>query len=283
MNPHRHQARKRFGQNFLHDQSIINAIVDCINPHVDDNIVEIGPGLGALTRPLLARVNTLHAIELDRDLIDHLNSDPTLNTVPGNQQTRKDPGALVLHNADALKFDFSEFTQSLASSQKLRLVGNLPYNISTPLLFHLLKSRACIEDMTFMLQKELVDRIVSNSGTKTYGRLSVMLQYYCNVEALLEVPPHAFTPPPKVQSSVLKLTPKSSEQTQHIDFEALESVVRLAFASRRKTLRNNFRNELEEQHLDAAGINPRARAETLDLTQFINLATLWTRRQKKPF
>jgi len=183
-----------------------------------------------------------------------------------------------LFNADALDFDFAGLCESIGHAGKLRLVGNLPYNISTPLLFRLLQYRDCIHDMHFMLQKELVDRICADPGNKTYGRLSVMLQYYCRVDALLEVPPSAFSPPPKVQSAVIRICPKPADQTRHTSFEALESVVRLAFAMRRKTLRNNFRGELDEQALNRAGVDPAARAETLDLAQFVNLATTWAER-----
>lgn len=261
---HKHRARKRFGQNFLHSRAVINAIIDSIKPKATDHLVEIGPGLGALTKPLLQQVEKLHAIELDHDLIEHLQKDKSIS----------DHNELILHNVDVLEFNFQNLYESYDTRKKLRLVGNLPYNISTPLLFHTLRFRTCIEDMHFMLQKELGDRISASQGSKAYGRLSVLMQYFCTVESLFQVSPSAFKPQPKVDSVILRIIPKSPASTQEVTFEALQSATRQAFSARRKTLRNNFRDRLSEAEIAQAGISPDARAETLDLTQFIALAKL---------
>lgn len=250
----KHQARKRFGQNFLNDQSVITDIVRVINPQPSDALVEIGPGLGALTQPLLTEINQLTAIELDRDLIERL-------------QNLADADRLTLLNADALQFDFS----SLASEHKLRIVGNLPYNISSPLLFHLLHQLDSIQDMHFMLQKEVIDRIVAEPSTRTYGRLSVMFQHYCDAEPLLEVPPDAFSPPPKVQSAVVRLTPLSVASPD-VAFKTLERVVQMAFATRRKTLRNNFKQHLPAEAMESIDIDWTARPETLSVKEFASFA-----------
>jgi 16S rRNA (adenine1518-N6/adenine1519-N6)-dimethyltransferase len=248
-----HQARKRFGQNFLHDQSVIAEIIHAIAPRPSDHMVEIGPGLGALTHPLLAVLPTLTVVELDRDLIERLKK---------NEQ-------LVVHEQDALQFDFS----SLAAP--LRVVGNLPYNISTPLLFHLLTFTDHIEDMLFMLQNEVVDRICAKHGSKTYGRLSVMMQYFCEVEKCFLVPPEAFRPAPKVDSAIIRLTPHKTKphvldaDVSNKDFETL---LRTAFSQRRKTLRNNLKNDVDTKTLDALDFDLSLRPEMFSVADFVALA-----------
>jgi len=258
-NPPAHRARKRLGQNFLHDRMVIAAIVQAIRPQRDDAVVEIGPGLGALTSPLLMQLDRLLAIELDRDLIARL-------------QRLPDAARLTLVNADALRVDLADLVAEFNLSTPLRIIGNLPYNISSPLLFHLLTQRAHIADMHFMLQKEVVARIVAGPGTRTYGRLSVMLQSYFDVESLLDVPPSAFSPPPKVDSAVIRLVPKAasttSDPTPTVPFKTLERVVKLAFATRRKTLRNNFRHTLDSATMAQINLDWSARPETLSVEAF---------------
>jgi len=250
-----HRARKRFGQNFLHDARIIDAIVRQITPQADDDLVEIGPGLGALTLPLLQTAGRLHAVELDRDLI------PKLQAKCAGQ------GELIVHQADALRFDFC----ALAGAGKLRVVGNLPYNISTPLIFHLLEQAHCIRDMHFMLQKEVVNRLAAAPDTPDYGRLSVMVQYRCAVEKLLHVPPGAFTPAPRVDSAVVRLTPHAAAPVEAAP-QALEKLVAQAFSQRRKTLRNTLKPLLTAEAISTTGIDPQRRAETLSLAEFAALA-----------
>jgi 16S rRNA (adenine1518-N6/adenine1519-N6)-dimethyltransferase len=251
-----HLARKRFGQHFLRDRNIISRIIEALALHASDHVVEIGPGQGALTRELAARLPDFEAVELDRDLVSHLQSE-----IPS--------GKLTLHQADALKFDFCQLAKN---DQKLRLVGNLPYNISTPLLFHLLDQAGCIEDMLFMLQKEVVLRLAAVPGKKDYGRLSVMIQYRCQVEKLFDVAPDAFSPPPRVESSMVRLIPHSAPPVQVKDEATFARVVRAAFASRRKTLRNNLKGLLEAGELSALGVDPTRRAETLTLAEFATLS-----------
>ena len=256
-----HRARKRFGQNFLNDQSIIDSIIACVNAKPTDNLIEIGPGLGALTKPLLAATNRLTAIELDRDLIARLAADTSRDN-------------LILMNEDALRVDFEELFQAQSEPGHLRIVGNLPYNISSPLLFHLLGFRHVIRDMHFMLQKEVVNRLVAGPGSKTYGRLSVMFQHYCLAEAVLDVPASAFTPAPKVESAVIRLTPRHKDEPDSVTFDQLQRIVQQSFSARRKTLRNNLRDHLSVEQLVAAGFDPSARAETLAIRDFITLAKL---------
>ena len=251
-----HRPRKRFGQHFLHDRNVVGRIVAALALGADDRVVEIGPGTGVLTRELLARVAHLDAVELDRDLLARLEAE-----FPRD--------GLTLHNADALKFDFCKIA---SGSGKLRLIGNLPYNISTPLLFHLLDQAGCIEDMLFMLQKEVVQRLAATPGGKDYGRLSVMIQYRCRVEKLFEVAPGAFTPPPKVDSAVVRLVPHATPPVAVRDEARFSQVVRAAFASRRKTLRNNMKGLLSGDNMTALGIDPIRRAETLSLAEFAALS-----------
>ena len=251
-----HVPRKRFGQHFLHDAGILRRIVEAIAPRADDRLVEIGPGEGALTLPLLRAAGRLTAIELDRDLIAALGV------------RARDAGELTIINADALTVDLSE----LAAGEPLRVVGNLPYNISTPILFHCLEHAAAIRDMHFMLQKEVVQRMAAPPGSKTYGRLSVMLQLRCTVEALFAVPPGAFRPPPKVDSAVVRLTPLAADDLPDVDAGALGRVVRAAFGQRRKTLSNALRGVVDLEAIAAAGVDARARAEQLEPAAFVALA-----------
>lgn len=250
-----HQPRKRFGQNFLQDMSIIHQLVAAINPKASDNMVEIGPGQAALTRPLLEKLDTLHAIELDRDLL------PFLQAELGDK-------GLVLHEADALKFDFRQLLQA---GKPLRIVGNLPYNISTPLIFHLLSYQQQVQDMHFMLQLEVVDRLAAEPGSKAYGRLSVITQYYCQVDKLFNVPPGAFNPPPKVMSAIVRLVPRPAPLTAS-DVALFERVVKACFAQRRKTLRNNLKQLLTVEQLEALQQDLNQRPEQLSLIDYIALS-----------
>ena len=252
----RHVHKKRFGQHFLHDARILDRIVQAIAPRSGDRIVEIGPGEGALTLPLLRATGRLTVIELDRDLVPRL------------QAAARDAGELDIINADVLGVDFA----SLAGGQALRVVGNLPYNISSPILFHCIDHLDAIRDMHFMLQKEVVDRIAAPPGSKVYGRLSVMLQLACRVEPLIEVPPGAFRPPPKVDSAVVRLLPRPAAERPAVDADRIARVVRAAFGQRRKTIANALHGLLEATEIAAAGVDPRARAEQLAPAAFVALA-----------
>jgi 16S rRNA (adenine1518-N6/adenine1519-N6)-dimethyltransferase len=248
-----HQARKRFGQNFLHDNSIIANILAHAQAKPGQHWVEIGPGLGALTKPLLQTPVKLDVIELDRDLVKLL------------QKQFSDQTNLIIHSADALKFDFSSLD---TGQEKLRIIGNLPYNISTPLMFHLLENTRCIQDMIFMLQKEVVDRICATAGSKKYGRLSVMMQYYCATDWLFDVPPESFDPSPKVMSAIVKLNPHAEPPVKIKDIASFKHLVTQAFSQRRKTIRNSLKDIIDEQHMLNLGIDPNLRAESLTLEQF---------------
>ena len=250
-----HQARKRFGQNFLHDRHVIERIVAAIRPQPTETLVEIGPGLAALTRPLLERLPHLHVVELDRDLAARLRAEFS-------------PERLTVHEGDALKFDFGTL------GPDLRVVGNLPYNISSPLLFHLAAFAAHIRDMHFMLQKEVVWRMAAAPDTPDYGRLSVMLQAQFRVEKLFIVPPGAFTPAPKVDSAIVRLTPLPAAEIAWSNRERFATVVAQAFAMRRKTLRNNLKGLITSEAMEAIGIDPGCRAETLSVTDFARLAAI---------
>lgn len=254
--PTTHAPRKRFGQNFLTDQGVINAIARAIAASATDNVVEIGPGQGALTEALFESGCSINAIEIDRDLQSQL------RVMFFNRD-------LTLHNADALKFDFSQLSKS---ENDLRIVGNLPYNISTPLIFKLLENLGLIKDMHFMLQKEVVDRLAAVPGTKAWGRVSVMTQIDCDVESLFEVPPEAFFPRPKVQSAIVRINPRNERYRPECSRERLSKLVQLAFAQRRKTLRNNLKDVLADAAIEALGIDPGCRAETLSLDQLIDLS-----------
>lgn len=250
------QPRKRFGQHFLTSTTVIDRMVDCIAPHPDDLMVEIGPGRGALTTPLYERLNTLHAVEFDRDLIEWLR-DTFLSK------------RFVLHQSDALKFDFSQLAQG---NHSLRVVGNLPYNISTPLIFHLLEQANCIKDMHFMLQKEVVDRLTAQPGSKDWGRLSVMVQYLCQADDLFFVPPGAFNPPPKVDSAVVRLTPHQQLPHTANNLKLFAQLVRQAFSQRRKAIRNGVKSWLATEDIEAAGISPLTRPDDLSVANFVALA-----------
>ncbi len=258
--PPPHQARKRFGQNFLQDASIIDRITAAVHPQSDEHLVEIGPGLGALTAALIDSGCTLDVIELDRDLV------PRLLAAFGLKPRFK------LYSADALTFDFVALHKaSEHRERRLRVVGNLPYNISTPLIFKLLQNSAIIRDMHFMLQLEVVERLAASPGSKDWGRLGIMAQYQCQVEHLFDVPPHAFNPAPKVQSAIVRLTPWAQSPWPPCNESRLRVLVKAAFAQRRKTLRNNLKEIIDSTQLEALGIDPGARAETLQLTQFIEI------------
>ncbi|MDR2013456.1 MAG: 16S rRNA (adenine(1518)-N(6)/adenine(1519)-N(6))-dimethyltransferase RsmA [Rhodanobacter sp.] len=252
----RHTHKKRLGQHFLHDAGILNHIVQAIAPQRGQCVVEIGPGEGALTLPLLRALGRLTVIELDRDLIPRLRA------------AAMGIGDLTIIHADVLGVDL----HALAHGQPLRIVGNLPYNISSPILFHCIEHLDAIRDMHFMLQKEVVERMAAAPGGKVYGRLSVMLQLACRVEPLLDVPPGAFTPPPKVDSAVVRITPRAPDQRPQVDAASIEHVVRAAFGQRRKTLANALREVMPAQAIIAAGIDPRTRAEQLAPAAFIALA-----------
>jgi len=241
-------------------------IVDSINPLPEDLMIEIGPGLGAITKPLLSRLNRLNVIELDRDIIPKL----TRNCIVSDAQNKD---KLIVNENDVLKFDFFEFHKSLKNDKKnkLRIVGNLPYNISTPVLFHLLKSCHLIQDLHFMLQKEVVDRIVSAPGNKTYGRLSVMIQTYFTTQSLFDVPPYAFDPAPKVNSAILRLQPNNQFASHIDDFSQYENLIRQAFSQRRKTLKNTLKNTCDVADIEKAGLSPSQRAEELSVNDFVNL------------
>lgn len=252
-----HQARKRFGQNFLHDAGVIERIVRSINPQPDDAMVEIGPGLGALTEELLEANPDLSVVEIDRDLI------PVLRTRFFNY-----PG-LEIHEADALRFDFSEL---VADGKPLRIVGNLPYNISTPLIFHLLNQSGVVKDMHFMLQKEVVQRLAAVSGDNNYGRLGIMTQYFCKVQPLFEVGPGAFRPAPKVDSAIVRLIPYEALPHPAKDLKALQVLVRTAFNARRKTLRRALGGLVTVAQLQQLGIDDNLRPENLSLAEYVAIA-----------
>lgn len=254
-----HGARRRFGQNFLVSDGVIRKIIDAVAPRPEDCVIEIGPGLGALTDPLLERLPHLHVVEIDRDLIARL-------------RTRYPPERLTIHEGDALEFDVAK----LKPAGRLKIIGNLPYNISSPLLFHLAQFATLVCDMHFMLQKEVVDRMVANPGSKDFGRLSVMLQYRFHMERLFVVPPGSFNPAPKVDSAVVRMIPidfakVGAENTAH-DPALFAKLVGAAFSQRRKMLRNTMRDMLAENEIAALGIAPTARAEELSVGDFVRLA-----------
>ncbi|MCJ8320443.1 MAG: 16S rRNA (adenine(1518)-N(6)/adenine(1519)-N(6))-dimethyltransferase RsmA [Colwellia sp.] len=252
-----HQAKKRFGQNFLHNEAVISSIVDVINPEPGENLVEIGPGLGALTEPVVERAGKLTVVELDRDLARRLRHHPFLAE------------HLTIHETDALKFDFSEL---VIDEKPLRIFGNLPYNISTPLIFHLLTFHDKVQDMHFMLQKEVVERMAASPNCKTYGRLSIMTQYQCQVIPVMEIGPEAFKPAPKVDSAIVRLVPHKKIKNPVKDIKALNQVCLAGFNQRRKTIRNSFKKLLTSDQLESMGINPGLRPENLSVDDYIMLA-----------
>lgn len=247
-----HRAKKRFGQNFLIDAGIIFQIVEAINPQAGDPLIEIGPGLAAMTKPVLARAKEMTVIELDRDLIENL---------------EKMEGLRVI-NEDVLNVDLP----ALYPDQKLRIIGNLPYNISTPIIFHLLEDHHDILDMHFMLQKEVIDRLAAEPNSRQYGRLSVMVQRYCDVVPLFEIPPTAFDPAPKVMSQFVRLVPHTEPKYAIADDNRFFEVVKLAFSMKRKMIRNNLKPLMSEAEIEATGIDPTARAENLTIDDFVTLS-----------
>jgi 16S rRNA (adenine1518-N6/adenine1519-N6)-dimethyltransferase len=251
----KHIPRKRFGQNFLTDDTVLYNIIRVIDPQPKDTMVEIGPGLAAMTRLLLEGVEQMHVVELDRDLVERL-------------KKSFDPKRLIIHSADALQFDFSSIPVPVGS--KLRVVGNLPYNISSPLLFHLAEMAPHVQDQHFMLQKEVVERMVAEPGSKTYGRLSVMLQWRYHMELMFVVPPTAFDPPPRVDSAIVRMIPLPNPLP--CDQAKLEKVVLQAFSQRRKVIRNCLSGMFAESDLLEAGVDPQARPETIPLEQYVALA-----------
>jgi len=252
-----HQAKKRFGQNFLHNDAVISDIIDAINPEPGENLVEIGPGLGALTEPVVERAKKLSVVELDRDLAKRLRHHPFLAP------------HLTIYETDALSFDFAE----LATDEKpLRIFGNLPYNISTPLIFHLLTFKDKVQDMHFMLQKEVVQRMASGPDCKAYGRLSIMTQYQCQVIPVMEIGPEAFKPAPKVDSAIVRLIPHSKIKNPVKDIAALNTVCLAAFNQRRKTIRNGFKDLISVTQLESLNIDANLRPENLSLDDYIMLA-----------
>ena len=256
-------AKKHLGQNFLHDRGVIDKIVQAVNPQPGDAIVEIGPGQGALTFPLLRKHGALTAIEFDRDLHAPL------------QAAAREHGSLRLIEGDVLGVDFSALARELVGDGgQIRLVGNLPYNLSSPILFHALDHAPAIRDMHFMLQKEVVERMAAGPGSKVFGRLSVMLQAYCTVTPLFIVPPGAFKPAPKVDSAVVRLVPKPADKVEVIDHRTFANVVRAAFGQRRKTLRNALNGVADPARIEAAGLRADARAEQVEVTGFVRLANL---------
>jgi len=253
-----HQPRKRFGQNFLHDPAVIQRIVNAIQPQADQHLVEIGPGQGAITTHLIDRCSKLDVIELDRDLISGLHTVSQANH-------------FHIHNADALRFEFCSLVEK---DEKLRLLGNLPYNISTPLLFHLLKQAECIHDLHFMLQREVVERIVAAPGSKTYGRLSVAIQARCSSEMLFLIGAGAFKPVPKVESAIVRLTPDINAIRAIRYPQMLDQLLQQAFSQRRKIALNSLKKSVDAPMLEAVAIDPTARAEVIPVSSYVQLANL---------
>jgi 16S rRNA (adenine1518-N6/adenine1519-N6)-dimethyltransferase len=249
----KHIAKKKFGQNFLKDSAIIHTIIQSINPLPDDLLIEIGPGLGALTKPLLEKTNHLLAIELDRDIVAWME----------NEYSKKN---ITVFNEDILNFNFEKL------GQKIRIVGNLPYNISTPILFKCIDNISHIKDLHFMLQKEVVDRMIATPSSSEYGRLSVMLQYYFAMEHLVHVPKESFDPEPKVESSFVRLIPYENYPFIANNIEQFGRIVKEAFSQRRKTIRNTLKSFLRENDFQKIGINPQLRAENLSVSDFVKIS-----------
>ena len=249
----KHIAKKKFGQNFLKDAAIIHSIIQSINPLPNDLLIEIGPGLGALTKPLLEKTNRLLAIELDRDIVSWME----------NEYSKKN---ITIFNEDVLNFNFNQF------DQKIRIVGNLPYNISTPILFKCIDNILNIKDLHFMLQKEVVDRMIATPSSPEYGRLSVMLQYYFAMEHLVDVPKESFEPEPKVESSFVRLIPYEQYPFIANNIEQFARIVKEAFSQRRKTIRNTLKSFISENDFEKIGINPRLRAENLSVSDFVKIS-----------
>lgn len=255
----KHIAKKKFGQNFLVDQAIINSLIQAINPKATDLMVEIGPGLGAMTKPLIQHLNHLHVVEIDRDIIAWMQS-----FYPAQK--------ITIHNSDVLKFDFKEI------GERIRVVGNLPYNISSPILFKLLEDASQIIDMHFMLQKEVVERMVAAPSTPAYGRLSVMLQYALEMEYLITVPPDAFDPAPKVESAFVRCIPFKTKPHTADDEKLFANIVQAAFGQRRKTLRNTLKAFLTDEDFNILNIDSQLRAENLPVSDYVRIANLLSNR-----
>lgn len=256
-----HQAKKRFGQNFLHNDAVISDIIDAINPEPGENLIEIGPGLGALTEPVIERAKKLSVVELDRDLAHRLRHHPFLAP------------HLTIYETDALNFDFSQLAKDENDVEKpLRIFGNLPYNISTPLIFHLLTFKDKVKDMHFMLQKEVVERMAAEPHCKAYGRLSIMTQYQCQVFPVMEIGPEAFKPAPKVDSAIVRLIPHKEIKNPVKDINALNTVCLAAFNQRRKTIRNGFKKLISEVQLASLDLDANLRPENLTIDDYIKLA-----------
>lgn len=248
-----HKPNKRFGQNFLQNSVIINNIVESAHLNENNNVIEIGPGLGALTKVLLKNLNFLTAIEIDKNLINEL------------LQLKGAENKLKIINADVLTIDFSQF------GENLRVIGNLPYNISTPLIFHLLNFQNIIEDMHFMLQKEVVERLAAKPNNKQYGRLSIMLQYCCEVEHVFNIAPENFFPQPKVDSAFVRITPYKTSPYEQINYKNLESLLAKAFTMRRKTLANNLKSLISANELELLEINPKSRPEEVSIKDYVKI------------
>lgn len=265
-----HQARKRFGQNFLHDQQVIQRIVDAISPTASDRLLEIGPGQGAITDYLAQSGANLDCVELDRDLAAFL------------EKRFANTDNVHIHQNDILKFDLASLAKTDsnvepgASEKRLRVIGNLPYNISTPVMFHLLQSHELIEDMTFMLQLEVVQRLGAQPGNKNYGRLGLMVQYFCEVEHLFNVPSAAFTPQPKVSSAIVRLRPHRQPAVTARSVEALQTVIRTAFNQRRKTLKNSLKAIMSSNSLAQVPVSLTERPENLSLADYVVISDILT-------
>ncbi|MFT4630390.1 MAG: 16S rRNA (adenine1518-N6/adenine1519-N6)-dimethyltransferase [Dinoroseobacter sp.] len=254
--------RKSLGQNFLQDPNIIRKIVASLNIKKDDVVMEIGPGRGALTELMLALAGQLHLVEFDRDLARYW------------RQRAEENSNLLVHECDVLKFDLEEVLAP--TERRIKIIGNLPYNISSPVLFHLMPFAARIDSQVVMLQKEVVDRMSANSGNKQYGRLSVMLQYRYQIENLFKVPANAFFPPPKVESAIARLTPKQIIERPVNSLLDFEKIVKQAFSQRRKTLRNTLKGCLSAEQMESVGVSPTNRAEVLSVDNFVDLTNLYT-------
>ena len=253
-----HRAKKRFGQNFLVDADVINKIISGINPAQGDHVVEIGPGHGALTQPLLSLLPRVDVIELDRDVI------PGLESLQGSEKLR-------IHNQDVLDFDFTGFWQENFSPDKLRIIGNLPYNISTAVLFHMIKHRHTIQDLHFMLQKEVVERIAAAVGSHDYGRLTVMMQLYFRISPLFTVAPQCFRPRPKVESAVVRMRPIETPAINRDEHDNFAALVKQAFSQRRKTLKNTLKDRYDPAEMKAAGIDPGKRPQQISIADYVRL------------
>ncbi|VFP87276.1 16S rRNA (adenine(1518)-N(6)/adenine(1519)-N(6))-dimethyltransferase RsmA [Candidatus Erwinia haradaeae] len=256
-----HCVRKRFGQCFLQNQYYINEIVDAINPQCNELLLEIGPGLGALTHKIGDKLNHLAVVEIDKDLALYLKNNPILGP------------KLIIFQQDILTFDFENFSKK--QGNPLRIFGNLPYNISTPLLFELFKHMNVLQDMHLMVQKEVAARLIASPGNKNYGRLSVMAQYYCTITPIITIPPKAFTPSPKVHSTMIRLLPRAQKYDSKFNTTILNSITTAAFSQRRKTLKNSLSNFFSSHHLLSINISPTLRAEDISVDQYCELTSLW--------